>query len=258
MKPINEKKEDLNKEIENIDKMESYLKAKKEIFDFVIRSKVLHYSLFYLSVVAVILAIGGNAFIEYKIKDGINTMIADRINDEAQYLEQRNKITQLGDIAISKGSMNSYRELEKIHLNNSDEKIRQGADAEIKRVESFMSDWFNYYPENKLEHINKEGKIIVGHKIPTPILKTMLLKSKDIGKITTILQIIYDRREKDLPQFLLKVARETFHLRIRFVALRDIQYLVEDFTANPYNYENFEQWWQVSGKSIWEKKTKNR
>jgi len=41
MKTTNEHKDDLKKEIENLKKMEAYLKAKEEIFDFIIRNKTL-------------------------------------------------------------------------------------------------------------------------------------------------------------------------------------------------------------------------
>ncbi len=214
----------------------------------------IYFSIF-ATIIALLIFFGGNAFIEYKIKNEINTKIAKTIDDDAQYLEQRNKITQLRDIAISKGSIPKYEELVTIAQNSSDEKIKQAAEAEVKSVEILYSVEKYFYPVDKLDHKTVNGKTLVGADIPTPILMDMISKSEDIGEITTIIHVLHLRKhEKDIPQNLLKIARDTDHIHVRYSALLAIQKLVFDFTANPYRYKEFEDWWQTTGIKNWRKK----
>ena len=185
------------------------------------------------------------------IKDVIDKKVAKEINVEADYLKRRNEITYLGDMAVSEGYIPSYEELERIYKNSDDKKIKQAAKAEIVRVELLLSIPFDYYPINMLEYISN-GKTSIGKNIETSILVDMIKQSKDIGKITSIIEVLFERKhEKNLPQVLLNIGKDTDHLQIRYTALFRVQALVEDFTANPYNYEEFSKWWLTSGKNKW-------
>ena len=60
------------KEIKELEKMHEYLKARKDVFDFIINRNVLKYILLYLGIISVIIWLGAGAYIDYKVK-GYNT-----------------------------------------------------------------------------------------------------------------------------------------------------------------------------------------
>ena len=68
-------------------------------------------------------------------------------------------------------------------------------------------------------------------------------KTDIIGKKTTILALLMFRNDKSIPEYLLKIAKETDDLRIRRVALCSLKYLLNDYNVNQFDYEGSEQLW---------------
>ncbi|MDP3732760.1 MAG: hypothetical protein Q8R31_07065 [Candidatus Omnitrophota bacterium] len=229
---------------EEIKKIEKYLHSKKEILNFVLSRQILTTIVFYLSVISLILWLGGKSYIEYIIKTRIDKAISEKIDEEYTYLSERNKITELGDLAISTGKIKYYDNLGEFLDSKKQERINNAAKAELMRIENlFFASGDEYFPEEKLKYTSPDGKILQGYAIPTEGLIELFHKADRFGEKTTILMMLDHRYEKNIPDFLLKVAFNTDNLRMRYVALRTLQILIDDFSVNQFDYEENEKLW---------------
>lgn len=239
---------------EEIKKIESYLKSKKEILSFVLSRRIFTIILFYLSIISLFLWLGGNSYINHIVKTKIDKIISEKIDEEYTYLSERNKITELGDLAISTGKIKYYDNLRKFIDSKKQERIKNAAKAELMRIENFFfASGDEYFPEEKLEYFSPEGKIFKGRNIPTEELVRIFHKTDSFGEKTTILMTLDHRYEKNIPEFLLGVAFDTDNLRMCRVALRTLQILINDFSANQFDYEENEKLWHKCKENFYKK-----
>ena len=226
------------------DEIQEYIKSKEEIFEFALSRRVLKIILFYLSIITAVLFIGGNSYINYVIKSHVSEEFSQRVKGEVEYLTEHNKITETGDRAIATAKIKYYEDLKSYFNKNISERIQIAAKAEILRIESFFTTGVNqYYPEEKVEYIDSNGEKTIGEKISTENLMKEYDKTDIIGKKTTILALLMFRNDKSIPEYLLKIAKETDDLRIRRVALCSLKYLLNDYNVNQFDYEGSEQLW---------------
>lgn len=229
---------------EDIEKIEEYLKSKNEIIKFVLNRRILAIIFFYVGIISILLMLGGGSFLNHIVKVRIDKAISEKVDEEYSYLSHRNKITEIGDLAISTGKITYYEDLIKYLDSKKQERILIAAKAEILNVESFfIFHGDQYFSEEKLEYVSSDGEIFKSYKIPTEGLIKIFRKTDNFGKKTTVLQILQYRYEKNIPEFLLDVAFATDNLRMRYLALITLQILIDD-SANPFNYEENKNLWQ--------------
>lgn len=222
------------KEIKELEKMHEYLKTRKEIFDFIINRNVRGVILLYLGIISVIFWLGADAYIEYKVMGRVEKRLSEKIDEEYTYLSERNKITELGDMAISTYKIRYYEELKEYFSSKKPERIRTAAEAEILRIESYLSTWgysgFNTYDAKESE-LSAEQLIELYKETD----------SFDI-KISTLFWLIHNSN-KEVPDFLLNIAKSTDNLRLRYISICSLQRLLMDFSVDRLDYDkNFELW----------------
>ena len=176
------------------------------------------------------------------VRDNFETQVSKTINEEISYLRKRNEITYMSDQIFINGDVAIYKDLKKIEGDISGSlKIRMAVKSEILRIELFFSNDVadEIYLEENVVCNDEEGKIVKGDKIPTDYLITIYNNSSDFGKRTTILNMLAYKKDENIPEFLYNVAKETNHLRIRYVALRALSYYLKDFPKNKFDHDYF-------------------
>ncbi|MFA7257862.1 MAG: hypothetical protein WC047_09850 [Kiritimatiellales bacterium] len=228
-------------------RIEEYLKFKEEIFNFVLGRRVHKYILSYFGVISVVLLLGGNSYIKYVAKAEVDRVIAREIGEEHTYLRAVNQITEFGNLVITTGKVAYYNAIKEFISSEKQERIVNAAKAELMRIENFFV-WSGdeNYPTDDVECSAPSGELLKGHKVPTKNLIEMFDNTEQFGKKTTILEILWHRREKGVPEFFLKTARNTDYLRIRYVALQGLQIELDSFSTNPFDLEANEVLWERS------------
>ncbi len=222
------------KEIKELEKMHEYLKTRKEIFDFIINRNVRGVILLYLGIVSLIIWLGFGAYIEYKVMGRVENRFSEKIDEEYTYLSERNTITELGDMAITTYKIRYYEKLKEYLSSKIPERIRTAAKAEILRIESYFSTWgySGFNPYNAKESELSADQLIELYKETDSMDR----------KITTLFFLRY-RFNKETPDFLLKNAKSTENLRLRYILLCTLQELVKDSSVDRLNYDNnFDLW----------------
>jgi hypothetical protein len=233
-----------DQEKDQIDRMEEYLNSKKEIFDFIINRNVFKSILFYFGIISIVFWLGGSAYIDHKIKARIDKIMSEKIDEECTYLSKRNKIMELGDLAISSGQTKYYEELKQYLGIEKQQRICNAAKAELLRIESyFFGHGDEYFPRKSVEYIAPDGKITKGYRISSEDLIAVFKKTSHFGEKTTILEMLQHRYDKCVPDFFLEVAQNTNNIRMRFIALRSLQILLDDFSVSRFDHsENIKLW----------------
>ncbi len=223
------------KEIKELEKMHEYLKARKEIFDFIINRNVLKSILFYLGIVSVIIWLGANAYIDYKVKGRVEEKLSEKIDEEYTYLSERNTITELGDMAISTYKIRYYEELNEYLSSKKPERIRIAAKAEILRIESYLSTWgySGFSPYDAKDSELSAEQLIEEYKETDSMDR----------KIATLL-FLRDRFNKETPGFLLNIVKSTENLRLRYISLCTLQALLKDFSVDRLDYDKNSELWE--------------
>lgn len=224
------------KEIKELEERQEYLKARKEIFDYAISRSVLKFIIFYLSIISLIIWLGGGAYIDYKVKGRVEKKLSEKIDEEYTYLSERNTITELGDMAISTYKIGYYEELNEYLSSKKSERICIAAKAEILRIESYLSTWgysvLGFNPYNAKESELSAEQLIELYKETD---------SFDM-KINTLFWLTHNYN-KEVPDFLLNIAKTTDNLRLRYISLCSLQRLLIDFSVDRLDYDkNFDLW----------------
>lgn len=238
-----EKEEEINK----IEKMDAYLKSREEIFDFIISRKTFNHLLTWFSIFAAILFImglfGGKVLLNHIVKKNIDKKISEKIDEEYLYLSERNKITELGDLAITSNNVEYFKKLKNTASSQKSDRVRTAVEAEILRIASFLSTW-GY--SGFIEEIKE-------NELSTEQLFEMYKNNKDLNTRITILLYLSHRYHKNTPEFLLNIANTTDHLRLRYLSLGSLQVLLDDFSTNCLDYDsNYKLW--LKNKEKYQKK----
>jgi hypothetical protein len=228
------------------EKITKYLKVHEDLSDFIISRKVFKTLIWWASIYSLLLSLfiilGAKSYINNTMQSAIEIQISKQINEEILYLRKRNEISYMSDQIFSNGDVAAYEDLKKIENDIAlNLKIRMAAKSESKRIELFFSSQISdeVYPPNNIVFIDKKGKTIRGGAIKTEDLLNIYNTTFDFGKKTTILYLLEGRKDKILPNFLYKIAKEASHLRIRYYSVVLLSNFFEDYPKNYYDYEYF-------------------
>ncbi len=228
-----------------IEKMEEYLSSKKAIFDFIINRNVRKTILLWFTAVSIVLLLGGSAYIEHRITHRIEETMSEKIDEEVTYLRDRNKITELGDLAISTGEIKYSEKLRKYLASKKQKRIYSAAQAELSRIESFFSGpGYELWKMNDVEYTSPDGKVIKGLTIPPKPLMKMFQETSQVEDKSTILVMLSYQKKEGIPEFFLEVGLNTNYLRMRYVAFSCLQRVLHDFSTDPYDCGQNEELWE--------------
>jgi len=244
--------------VEQTNKIAEYLKTHEEIFNFIIHRKINLYLLQILSIFSVVFALigffGVKFYIDYMVNNLVTKTISDKTNEEYSYLSKRNKITELGDMAISTAKTEYYEEIKKYIASKEQQRIYNAAKSELMRVDFFFFVNISDYSLSELEglvYTTQEGKTIKGFDIPSKGLIEIFYKSKDVREKICTLLMLDSHKEEGVPEFLLEVVRNSNDMRIRHTALRSFQILVGNFPENRFDYKENELLWEKHQKEFY-------
>ena len=231
---MTKKQTNSEEKMKKLEKMQEYLNARKEIFDFIINRNVRNVILCYLGILSVVLLVGGDAYIDYKVKGRVEERLSEKIDEEYTYLSERNNIVELGDQAISTNKIRYYEDLKVYLSSKKPERIRTAAKAEMFRIESYLA---TYGYSGFDPYDTKESELSADQ------LNELCKETNSMDRKISAFYFLCHRYNKETPDILLSIAKSTENLRLRYISLNTLQLLLRDSSNTRLNYdENFELW----------------
>ena len=136
-----------------------------------------------------------------------------KISQELKYLQKRNDILKLTDKAIGYGDAGSYEKLLRTSDTTTDEDLMAIVRTEIFRIKSF------YATASRIGEIDLTfpfgDKVLKNEKIPTDVLLNTLKLSKNWKIRGMVADLLGNRKEKTVPEALLKALNTDQNLDVR-------------------------------------------
>jgi hypothetical protein len=177
------------------------------------------------------------------------------VSTEVARLRIQNNLPILGDKAISEGNRISFEEILRIIQTETEmNSLKKAAIQEIERVLRGLQGL--YWPEGGVNIILDDGTVKRERETPTAILIARLSDS-GLNVRGSAAVILGERKEKSVPESLLRVARADKHLRVAYHALVAFGYMTgrlekpkgfERLNLTPviemFDIDKLEHWWK--------------
>jgi len=163
--------------------------------------------------------------------------------EEVSRLKQRNYLTALGDKAISEGEREALNELARVAEMENAEFLKAASIAEIRRVLSFWT-LMATTSKTSISFQLEDGSVQEDDHISTNILVTKCLYDLDFQVRAVSARSLGQRKEKGVPDALLKVASIDKHLEVVKHAIQSFNSITGSQVSGILDIEGYEKWWK--------------
>jgi len=175
-------------------------------------------------------------------------------NLEVVKLKDRNRLTELADMAISNRDVVAYSELEKIANDSTKPELIPAAVSEIKRIKTFFATMTSV---KGLFLIQKGplGTELKDNDIPTTGLISYLRNNNNWLARVKAAELLANRKEKGVPEVLIEIMKNDTNLEVRKVALQSFESITGYVSNDVFDFEAANEWW-LKNKTDIDKKLK--
>jgi hypothetical protein len=187
--------------------------------------------------------------LEGKFKEDYQTL-----SKEVSILEQRNRLTLLGDKAITDGSKQAFNEINDFIKNGTDLNLVTAAKAESARVVSFWA-LMTRIKGVSISTTRPDGIEKKDESISTPQLIIAMLHHDDWQVRAAAANLLRQRNHKGVPEALLESARKDENLEVVKHAIAAFRSVTGCECHSPLDVEPLESWWRSHSKEVNDKLT---
>lgn len=176
----------------------------------------------------------------HEIKSNYSKQL-DELSIQINFLKQRDELTSLADEAISFGKSETFEKLENYPVAKNLETAKL---AEILRVKDFYATTSRVKGLSIVNKDDKTGQETTDNAISTANLIKDLFGTNNSDIRTKIVELLGTRKQKGVPEVLLKAAETDPILDVRKTAIVSFENISSGFIDNDvFGYQEAQAWW---------------
>ena len=174
------------------------------------------------------------------------------LKTEVDYIKQRNTLLKLGDLAIATGDAFSFDKLNDLitDKNETNDEFKTIARSEVFRIKSHFALMTRIKGVDPRWEDPKTKKYVEINDIPTEILIKGLNDSKQWQNRAKLAEYLQHRKEKGVPDALLRAIKKDLHLEVREKAMKSFERVTGFESLDVFNHGPAKVWWNKNKKNI--------
>jgi len=180
-----------------------------------------------------------------ELSGGLKTKYAadyDTFNLEVVKLKDRNRLTELADMAISNMDVAAFKKLEKTANDSTKPELIPAAVSEMNRVKAFFATMTSARGAS-ITYKGPLGSELKDSDISTISLISDLRKNNNRVARIKIAELLANRKERNVPEALIEIMNNDTDLEVRKEALKSFDLITGHVSGDVFGFKVANDWW---------------